>query len=179
MKTVNGGTTWTNVSIGTMEFLNSVYFLNENKGYVVDDGGNIFKTVNGGLTWSNDSSGTWTGLNSVFFTDSTTGYVVGNNGIILKIGDGGSVFIKEPKPSAIKFTICPNPANTKITILPAKASLEEIVVTIFTITGEQVMNKQFQNQNQLELDVSAMAKGIYLVKIQEKGWVEVQKLVID
>jgi LEA14-like dessication related protein len=56
---------------------------------------------------------------------------------------------------------------------------EEIVVVIFTIKGEQVMNKKFRNQNQVEIDVRTLAKGIYLVKIQSGEGMEVKKLVVE
>ena len=177
-KTSDGGATWSGKYRGTGAY-KSIYFPTHTTGYAVDDEGGIIKTYDGGNTWVSDSSGTRNRFTSVFFTDSITGYVVGDGGTILKTSHRRTDFIEEYKPSATNFTICPNPANTKITIIPAKGSLEEMQVIICTIKGEQVMNKQFRDQHQPEFDVSTLAKGIYLVKIQSKDGVEVKKLVID
>jgi LEA14-like dessication related protein len=53
------------------------------------------------------------------------------------------------------------------------------MITIFSLKGEQIMYGQFQNQNPVEMDVSMLAKGIYLVKIQTSEGVESKKLVIQ
>ena len=179
VKTVNGGSTWTTVSNGTMDDFYSVYFLNVDKGYVVAWEGDIIKTLDGGLNWINDSSGTWNPLYSVFFTDSTTGYVVGAGGTILKTGNGGSVFIEDHQATKPKFNIQPNPATDIITISSEIISKEEIDITILTINGEQILRGKFYDKNQIELNVSTLAKGIYLVKIQATEGVEVKKLIID
>jgi hypothetical protein len=41
------------------------------------------------------------------------------------------------------------------------------------------MLDKFRNQNKIELDVSTLARGIYLVKIQTKTGLEVKKLVME
>ncbi len=41
------------------------------------------------------------------------------------------------------------------------------------------MQARFQNQKQFDMDVSALSKGIYLVKIQSNAGVESKKLVIQ
>ena len=122
------------------------------------------------LTWTNDSSGTWNGLNSIFFTDSTTGYVVGNS---------GTDFVERHKPIIAKFIIYPNPANEKISVISEGISKQEIDISIFTMNGEQVFQEQFYIQNQVDLDVNLLSKGIYLLKIQSREGIEVKKIVID
>ena len=177
-KTINGGTTWTALQSGTSDYFNSVYFSTANKGYVVGNGG-ILKTINSGITWIADSSGTWNTLNSVFFTDTATGYVVGYSGTILKTGNGGETSVKRLPPQENSFTIYPNPANNRIRIITTKSVQEEILVTILTISGDPMMNDRFRYSNQIEMDVSMLAKGIYLVKIQTEEGMEVKKLVVE
>ena len=41
------------------------------------------------------------------------------------------------------------------------------------------MQDNFHNQNPLEMDVSSLSAGIYLVKIQAVAGIEVKKLVIQ
>jgi hypothetical protein len=168
-----------------LEILTSVFFLNANKGYVVDEGGDILKTINGGLTWTNDSSGTWNNLASVFFTDSTTGYAVGGGGTILKIGNGGTDVIEEHKLTNAIFTISPNPAKDKCKVQCACLRQVNYVcdirsIEIFNLTGENVYGAEFSagTGNAVDLDFD-LPPGIYFVKIRHEQGMSVQKLVID
>ena len=179
MKTINGGATWSNVPIGTMDVFYSVFFLNANYGYVVGESGDIFRTIDGGESWVNDSSGTNNYLKSIFFTDSTTGYAVGEIGTILNKGKYVGVSVKELKPSFDEFTLSPNPATDKITISSENSRNEEIEITILTMRGEPLSRKKLSLQDQIELDVGTLTKGIYLVKIQSKKRIEVKKQLID
>jgi hypothetical protein len=162
-----------------MYTLNSVFFLNANKGYVVDERGDILKTIDGGLTWTNDSSGTFNGLKSVFFSDSTTGYVVGVGGTILKMGNGGTDFVQEHKTVSDLFTLWPNPAKTIITITSSLPALKELNVTIVDLEGEQVFTETFNNKNKIDMNISTLPKGAYLVKIRSDEGMEVKKLVVE
>jgi len=75
---------WYPLQSGTSTVLNSVYFLNDNTGYMAGSG-IILKTYNGGNNWiviSNYFGGT-----SIHFADENTGYVC--DGTVLKTTDGG------------------------------------------------------------------------------------------
>jgi hypothetical protein len=179
IRTTDGGTTWTTLPIGSPESLHSVYFLTASKGFIVSDQGYIYRTINGGNTWTTDSSGTWNTLYSVFFTDSTTGYVVGRSGTILKTGNGGSDFVEEHKAVSDHFTLWPNPAKNIITITGSLSPQKELNVTIFDLKGEQMLTETFNNKNKVEMNISSLPKGAYLVKIRAEDRVEVKKLVVD
>jgi hypothetical protein len=140
--------------------------------------GMILKTIDSGTTWFELSSGTTNSLNAVFFTDANTGYTIGWGGTILKTSDGGTDFIQPPESLPNSFTIYPNPANAKINISNNPKLTEETSVSIFNITGEEVMIGKLVNQNRIEMDVSNLPKGLYLVKLQNISRIEIQKLVI-
>jgi len=94
LKTTNGGTNWSNLSLGTGNSFNSIFFV-QSTGYVVGNGGMIYKTINSGLSWVEQTSGTTFGLYSVVFTDANTGYAAGSdldppNSVILKTTNGGT-----------------------------------------------------------------------------------------
>ncbi|MEZ4689748.1 MAG: YCF48-related protein [Ignavibacteria bacterium] len=74
----------------TDKSLNSVYFTNNNKGWIVGNTGTILNTTNGGTNWSAQNGGVINSLNSVFFTDGNTGWAVGQPGIIIKTINGGN-----------------------------------------------------------------------------------------
>lgn len=90
-KTIDGGLSWTTQITTPVTAFNSVYFCNDTTGYVVGNGGRIFKTTNGGNTWTQQVSGVTTSLFSVYFTDENHGYA-GDYGRILRTTDGGSTW---------------------------------------------------------------------------------------
>jgi photosystem II stability/assembly factor-like uncharacterized protein len=73
------------VSTSTTQKLNSVYFVNNNIGYIAGNFGTILKTSDGGNTWTVLSSGITQDLRSIYFTDVNTGYIVGAFHTILKL----------------------------------------------------------------------------------------------
>ncbi len=77
------------------------------------------------------------------------------------------------------ITVYPNPANNKITISNNKEIPEEAIISISQINGQLVMQDKFQNQKLIELDVSNLSNGIYLLKIETQEGMEVKKLVIQ
>ena len=169
---------WTSQTSGTTDYLLSVYFTDADTGYAVGDNGTILKTSNGGTNWTAETSGTTNDLTSVYFSDADTGYAVGSSGTILKTNNGGvTTFIEETESLEPTLSIYPNPVNDKITIADDRKLPEETIISIFNIKGEKIMLDKFQNQNMIEMDVSMLAKGIYLVKIQTQAGIEVSKFV--
>ena len=75
--------------------------------------------------------------------------------------------------------IYPNPATNKISIATNNNLQGEITICIFNMNGALLQQDKFQNQNLIELDVSTLAKGFYLVKIQTKKGIETKKLVVQ
>jgi hypothetical protein len=92
---------------------------------------------------------------------------------------GGALSVRETVTAQSSFTLKPNPAYSGITISATKKIAGEITISIFKTRGQQLMYRKFRNQNMVELDVSKLAKGIYLVKIQAKNDIETKKLVIQ
>ncbi len=73
--------------------LKSVFFIDEQRGWVVGTEGTILTTVDGGATWTPQSSGTTDWLNSVqMLADGRRGWVVGSGGTILTTVDGGATW---------------------------------------------------------------------------------------
>jgi len=73
--------------------INSVFFLNANKGYICGDNGVLKSTVDGGATWTSSNTGisNTVNLNSVYFKDSQNGVAVGSNGsVYITINEGST-----------------------------------------------------------------------------------------
>jgi uncharacterized repeat protein (TIGR03803 family) len=80
----------------------------------------------------------------------------------------------------LKFlNIYPNPATNKINIVNTGNLQKETIVSIFNIQGEQVFSNTFTNQNSMDIDVSSLAKGVYMVKIQTEKGFAVKKLILQ
>ena len=73
---------WEVQNSNTEEWLHSVYFLDEDNGWVVGANGTILNTVNGGEIWTQQNSGTTKELLDVQFVNDSTGWVVGDSTIL-------------------------------------------------------------------------------------------------
>lgn len=90
IKSTDGGQTWMNVQSIANEAINSIFFIDDQKGWAVGNGGVIRKTSDGGQSWSADTIEFESGsLKSVFFTSAAVGYIVGASGHSYKTTDGG------------------------------------------------------------------------------------------
>jgi len=110
LKTTDGGVSWTEHGGGNGggNGFESVYFVNKDTGYAVDQAGLIAKTVDSGNNWAltvvKVPEGVNPNLYSVYFTNDTTGYVVGGDAIntspdiILKTSDGGIIWKPQTTP---------------------------------------------------------------------------------
>jgi photosystem II stability/assembly factor-like uncharacterized protein len=105
MKSVDGGEGWTPQTAGSHDYIfASIFFINENIGWVCGYSGKIFKTVNGGTNWIEQDSHTDLDLHSIFFINMQKGWAVGQEGIILVTSDGGDTWITQTSPTSSKLS---------------------------------------------------------------------------
>ena len=92
LTTINGGTSWINTQGPLQRGLNSVTFIDANKGFIAGGDVNhrtILGTTNGGVNWNVIVDSAGAALNSISFADSLVGYAVGDSASIFKTSDGG------------------------------------------------------------------------------------------
>lgn len=78
------------------------------------------------------------------------------------------------------FRISPNPARNSISIIPARAEdLHGAVVTIVDMAGHTVLKMPVYAGSPSQINVSALAKGMYVVSITRPAGVETRKLLIE
>jgi len=137
--------------------------------------------MDGGATWNTTlSNDTCHNLNYIFFPNDKIGYVLGDYGTIFKTTNGGGFpAVVENVSLESTFTVYPNPATNKISIENHSNLQGETNICIFNMNGALLQQEKFQSQNLIEMDVSTIAKGIYLIKIQTKAGVETKKLVVQ
>ncbi len=183
LKTIDGGTTWTTLLRKTIWF-ESVFFTDSNTGYAVGNEmvghscGIILKTIDGGKTWESFSSESGY-LSSVFFTDANTGYVGAGNAILKTTNGGEFPTVVKNVTQESTFTVYPNPATNKISIENKSNQQGKTTLCIFNMNGAVLQQDKFQSQNLIEMDVSAISKGIYLLQIQTNKGIETKKLVVQ
>jgi hypothetical protein len=108
--------------------------------------------------------------NLIFTSESQNGYSI--------FGDNSVGFSEQiMKSFNSQSNIYPNPTRDRITINNNSDFHQTNTISIFKINGQKVMEQNFQNQKQVEIDTSTLPKGIYLVKIQAKEGTEFKKLV--
>jgi hypothetical protein len=73
------------------------------------------------------------------------------------------------------LTIIPNPSNEMITISSPAINVNA-QLSIFNVSGEKVLERQ-QKDNETHLDISALPRGVYFVRVQNEEMVEVEKII--
>jgi len=112
----------------------------------------------------------------------TTGYVPGN---VSEIVCDNNVFARNAyittslnDDAETTINVFPNPAFTKITISNTSAGSGDILVSLFDMNGKRVLEDRFSQNSQFNMDVSALPKGIYLLKTETPENTESRKIVI-
>ena len=91
---------WYQQSSGTTANLQSVFFIDENIGWICGDSGKIIKTTNGGLDWLEQNSYTTDVLKEIHFVDENNGWAY-SSFLILGTTDGGTTWVLQDTLSTI------------------------------------------------------------------------------
>src|SRR5262245_34915352 len=67
---------WAKQPSGTMAWLHAVFFLDQNRGWIVGSKGTLLATTDGGETWQPKPGATTDVLRDVYFADEQNGWLV-------------------------------------------------------------------------------------------------------
>ena len=67
---------WTKQNSGTLAWLHSVYFTNQNKGWIVGSRGAFLTTDDGGRNWKQNEHFTEDAIRDVYFSDEKNGWLL-------------------------------------------------------------------------------------------------------
>jgi len=90
---------WVSQAMGQVNWIYSVYFIDNNTGWTAGRLGNIYKTTDCGVSWISQSSSTNNALHSVYFINKDSGWIAGENSTILHTTDGGSNWLNQVNSS--------------------------------------------------------------------------------
>ncbi len=95
---------WTKQNSGTLAWLRSVYFVNQDKGWIVGSKGTFLTSVNGGKTWKQNKKIIEDNILDVYFSDEKNGWILCERNIynlgdqppsyLMKTFDGGASWEK-------------------------------------------------------------------------------------
>ena len=94
LRTTDGGAVWSKLSLNPGYRTYSVFFLNENVGYVGAVGpSGVYKTTNGGDDWNQLNTGTGVATSNIYdikFYDENLGFALYSSGQVARTTDGGA-----------------------------------------------------------------------------------------
>jgi photosystem II stability/assembly factor-like uncharacterized protein len=201
-KTLDGGYTWTELPIApNHNIIESIQFVSEMKGfatggarnYLTSGGGSYFfisKTIDGGETWATfDTLGI--PLNSIYFINDTIGFVSGNYELIMKsIGQIDklpenypwhlveSVGVDDNKLQNSNINIYPNPTDGILYIQSINSNNKFVKIRLTNVSGQFVDIGNIDTNNQvIQLNLSDLKSGIYILEIKYQDKVETMKIL--
>ena len=96
--------TWSRQTSGTMAWLHSVYFLDQNRGWVAGSNGTLLKTHDSGATWNKVSTFTRDTLRDVYFADENRGWLLAERDLLkLKTNDEARSYLLKTNDGGITW----------------------------------------------------------------------------
>lgn len=74
------------------------------------------------------------------------------------------------------FTIYPNPVKNTLS-LKLKDNLENTEITIYDMVGGQIIRQQFGDSNAININVSSLQKGAYIVRVKQGERISTEKFI--
>ncbi len=127
--------------------------------------------------------------------DTVSTKEINRNNAVYKIQNNRNPFIDHPEwadsiftcaltsiytltETQLKFSIFPNPGNEKINIVFSENILKGNVY-LYNLLGEEIISQNIENSKGLQLNLTHLAKGIYIVRITSGKYSLQKKIVIE
>jgi photosystem II stability/assembly factor-like uncharacterized protein len=186
LKTSDGGTNWIVLNPGLINYFKSIFFVNENTGYISGNGGNVTKTTDAGNSWAISWTGWGTSWNDIHFLDPYVGYVCGDNSIILKTTNGGFIGIPPISTEIPKdFTLYqnyPNPFNPTTNIKFSIPKAAFVTLAVYDMLGREIQTLVSENLSpatyEVKWDAAQFSSGIYFYKLLTSDFALVKKMSV-
>ena len=189
LRTTDQGNNWNSMINDTIygqnNGLNSIYFVNSQTGFLVNNTNQIFITTDQGSVWSLSSSPVSEKFYCVNFINNETGWIGGSNGLVLSTGllniginhIGNSV----PKQYLLHQNY-PNPFNPVTNIKFDIPQRSNVKISVYDILGKEIsvlVNEELNTGTfEVNWDASNFPSGVYFYKIETEDYSESKKMVL-
>jgi photosystem II stability/assembly factor-like uncharacterized protein len=187
LKTTNSGIDWFELNPGFLNHFSSVFFVNENTGYISGSGSNVTKTTDAGSSWTISWTGGWGTLwYDIHFLDPYVGYVCGDNSIILKTTNGGFIGIEpisnEIPKDFVLYQNYPNPFNPTTNIKFSIPKAAFVTLAVYDMLGREIQTLVNENLSpatyEVKWDAAGFSSGIYFYKLLTPDFSLVKKMSV-
>ncbi|MEW6468095.1 MAG: T9SS type A sorting domain-containing protein [Bacteroidota bacterium] len=170
-RTTNGGSIW---SLCSLYSAHAISMVSATYGFATALNG-VYKTSNGGNTWiySTNAYNVSTDWLSIHFPSKNIGYVCGENGEIKKYHFGLGI---EDDAGEVDLQIYPNPSNGVFEINCKGQVIQQLCVR--DISGKVMVNNSYNDQ-EIEIDLTALNAGIYFLSIRLEEGNFTKKVIIQ
>jgi hypothetical protein len=93
--------------------------------------------------------------------------------------DGYPVSAGQIAAGEFNVNMYPNPARDAVHLELKTSDFGPVDVSVYTISGQMVLRKNFSSSQQLTFSMANQVSGIYFVKVQMNNNTAVKKLVLD
>ena len=174
IQTSNAGLNWLYTTFNEFGIGYNISFRTASEGYIPLGFARTFmKSTNAGINWSTNIFTDSASIYYIFFTDPQHGWAVGDQGAIYKFNHA-STYIRnisaEISDEISMIQNYPNPFNSSTTIKFYLKNDSYIKVTLYDITGKELMdifkNKLGRGENIMKFSNKYLSSGIYFYKIE-------------
>lgn len=158
-KTEDGGLSFTQIS-SFESVIMDFHFVDNNEGWLIVYSGEIYHTIDGGETWENQNEGEEEPNNRVTQVDFENGVILNPDGFIYLRDTIELTNALENELNKELINIIPNPAKDNLTLVDMSNSTIDKVV-LYDLRGIRIQERKIENNS--ELDISLLSKGIYLI----------------
>jgi len=78
---------------------------------------------------------------------------------------------------SIEFSVYPNPTKGLIRIVPSETLVSNVLISVLSMTGQVVLNKNMDGINQFTLDLGHLRANFYIIKIQYGEQIFLKKIL--
>lgn len=174
---------WTRQKNPTGKVLCSVFFLNENEGWISGDYGVILHSTDGGANWTIQPNTATDCLADIFFTSPTNGYAVGYSNSLLHYTLLTGLEEGSLQPADFKLEQnYPNPFTTSTTINWQSAKDSWQTLKVYDVFGNNVATlvDEFRSagEQSVAFDTEGLPAGVYFYQLQVNGRIATKKMIL-
>jgi hypothetical protein len=172
----NNGSSWAPVNTG-LTSTNILSLAITGDTILAGHSGEVFYSLNNGNNWVLKNGGLPVNANIMAFAIHG-GYIFAGAYVGFSGGDGvfklslSALGIEEMNNNESNIAVYPNPAINNITI----ESLQKSTLEISNIQGQTILQQQIQ-QGKTDIDISRLAKGVYILRLCSNDKTEVTRIV--